>query len=270
MRQRARAARRRAVLIIAALILGLLTAILGVALGVFRDVRKRLPENRYGLCSGSSDMRPDRAGVLPLTDWLHDFFQNLAGSTPTDDPVTFGDLWGNGGDENAPARYRARVDDDKCHPRHLAPLSLPRRELGTALFRQGRIRRLVSEIRRGLDESSTPAEIRHGDSLEVPEGFHPIPKPPDLPILLGARMSLSFPVLLSAVPLYAANFERAPENGKYPLERCWFSDGGLDQQLPDPLLRRPSALTARPSASISCRTRSRPRKSMRPMTGWSG
>ena len=69
----------RAVLIIAALVLGLMTAILGVALGVFRDVRKRLPENRYGLCSGSSDMRPDRAGVLPLTDWLHDFFQNLAG-----------------------------------------------------------------------------------------------------------------------------------------------------------------------------------------------
>src|SRR5262245_54192731 len=47
-------------------------------------------------------MRPDRAGVLSLTDWLHDFFQSLAGSTPTDDPVTFGDLWGNGGDENAP------------------------------------------------------------------------------------------------------------------------------------------------------------------------
>jgi hypothetical protein len=36
------------VLIIAALILSLLTAILGVALGVFRDVRKRLPENRFG------------------------------------------------------------------------------------------------------------------------------------------------------------------------------------------------------------------------------
>ena len=48
---------RHAVLIIATLILGLMTAILGVALGVFRDVRKRLPENRYGLCSGSTDMR---------------------------------------------------------------------------------------------------------------------------------------------------------------------------------------------------------------------
>jgi hypothetical protein len=38
----------RTVLIIAALILGLLTAILGVALGVFLDVRKRLPETATG------------------------------------------------------------------------------------------------------------------------------------------------------------------------------------------------------------------------------
>src|SRR4029077_18943429 len=52
------------------------------------------------------------------------------------------------------------------------------------------------------------------------------------PILLGARMSLSFPILLSAVPLYAANFEREPKEGKYPLEACWFSDGGLTSNFP--------------------------------------
>jgi len=76
------------------------------------------------------------------------------------------------------------------------------------------------------------AEPRHRDKVHVPEGFHPIPAPPDLPILLGARMSLSFPFLLSAAPLYAANFERAPGHGKYPLERCWFSDGGLTCNFP--------------------------------------
>src|SRR4029077_19221923 len=68
------------------------------------------------------------------------------------------------------------------------------------------------------------AGLRHGDRLEVPERLHPIPTPSALPILLGARMSLSFPVLLSAVPLYAANFERAPENGKYLLERFCLED----------------------------------------------
>jgi len=45
-------------------------------------------------------------------------------------------------------------------------------------------------------------------------------------------MSLSFPFLLSAVPLHAANFERPPQNGKYPLQRCWFSDGGLTSNFP--------------------------------------
>ena len=34
------------------------------------------------------------------------------------------------------------------------------------------------------------------------------------------------------MPLHAANFERAPENSKYPLQRCWFSDGGLTSNFP--------------------------------------
>jgi len=238
----------RAVMIIAALILGLLTAILGVALGVFRDVRKRLPQNRYGLCSGSSDMRPDRAGVLPLTDWLHDFFQNLAGSTPTDDPVTFGDLWGNGGDENAPRDIELVLMTTSvtrgishCFPfleGSWGQLYFDKGEFD-ALFPKSVVDWMVKHA----------AGIRHRDRLEVPEGFHPIPKPADLPILLGARTSLSFPVLLSAVPLYAANFERAPENGKYPLERCWFSDGGLTSNFPIHFFDAP--LPGRPTFGIN-------------------
>jgi hypothetical protein len=62
--------------------------------GVVRDVVIELPRNGYGLCSGSSDGRPDEAGVLPLTDWLHGFFQSVANREPAEPPVTFGDLWG--------------------------------------------------------------------------------------------------------------------------------------------------------------------------------
>src|SRR5262245_51678005 len=165
---------RHAVLIIAALILGLLTAILSVALGVFRDIRKRLPANRYGLCSGSSDMRPDRAGVLPLTNWLHDFFQSLAGSTPTDDPVTFGDLWGNGGDENAPRDIELVLMTTNVTRgiSHRFPflegswgqLYFDRSEFDD-LFPKSVVDWIVKHA----------AGIRHGDRLEVPEGFHPIP-----------------------------------------------------------------------------------------------
>ena len=235
-------------MIIAALILGLLTAILGVALGVFRDVRKRLPQNRYGLCSGSSDMRPDRAGVLPLTDWLHDFFQNLAGSTPTDDPVTFGDLWGNGGDENAPRDIELVLMTTNVTRGISHRFPFLEGSWGQLYFDKGEFDALFPKS--VVDWMvKHAAGIRHRDRLEVPEGFHPIPKPADLPILLGARMSLSFPVLLSAVPLYAANFERAPENGKYPLERCWFSDGGLTSNFPIHFFDAP--LPGRPTFGIN-------------------
>jgi patatin-like phospholipase len=239
---------RHAVLIIAALILGLMTAILGAALGVLRDVRKRLPENRYGLCAGSSDMRPDRAGVLPLTDWLHDFFQNLAGSTPTDDPVTFGDLWGNGGDENAPRDIElvlmtTNVTRGISHRFPFLEGSWGQLYFDKSEFDQLFPKSVVDWMVKHA------AGARHGGRLEVPEGFHPIPKPSDLPILLGARMSLSFPILLSAVPLYAANFERAPDNGKYPLERCWFSDGGLTSNFPIHFFDAP--LPGRPTFGIN-------------------
>ena len=238
----------RAVLIIAALVLGLMTAILGAALGVFLDVRKRLPENRYGLCSGSSDMRPDRAGVLPLTDWLHDFFQNLAGSTPTDDPVTFGDLWGNGGDENAPRDIELVLMTTNVTRGISHRFPFLEGSWGQLYFDKGEFDALFPKS--VVDWMvKHAAGIRHGDRLEVPKGFHPIPKPSDLPILLGARMSLSFPVLLSAVPLYAANFERAPENGKYPLERCWFSDGGLTSNFPIHFFDAP--LPGRPTFGIN-------------------
>ena len=190
----------RAVLIIAALVLGLMTAILGAALGVFLDVRKRLPENRYGLCSGSSDMRPDRAGVLPLTDWLHDFFQNLAGSTPTDDPVTFGDLWGNGGDENAPRDIELVLMTTNVTRGISHRFPFLEGSWGQLYFDKGEFDALFPKS--VVDWMvKHAAGIRHGDRLEVPKGFHPIPKPSDLPILLGARMSLSFPVLLSRTAL---------------------------------------------------------------------
>jgi hypothetical protein len=67
-----------------------------------RDILDRLPENNYGLCLGSSNSVPDKAGILPLTDWLHEFFQTVAGRKAQDTPVTFSELWGNGGDPNAP------------------------------------------------------------------------------------------------------------------------------------------------------------------------
>jgi len=93
----------------------------------------------------------------------------------------------------------------------------------------------------------------------------PLPAPEDLPVIVATRMSLSFPVLLSAVPLWSLDMTR-PENKALdqwrkwcvaqgedfePLktsreewpqqgrpeadpvpERAWFSDGGISSNFP--------------------------------------
>ncbi|HEX7601410.1 MAG TPA: patatin-like phospholipase family protein, partial [Polyangiaceae bacterium] len=62
-----------------------------------------------------------------------------------------------------------------------------------------------------------------------PGDLYALPPPEELPVLVAVRMSLSFPGLLSAIPLYGADHV-----GKEPprLQHCWFSDGGLISNFP--------------------------------------
>jgi hypothetical protein len=78
----------------------------------------------------------------------------------------------------------------------------------------------------------------------------------DLPVVVAARMSLSFPVLFRAVPLYCIDYslrrakpgqpQPAPEPGgalgstqpRVP-ERCWFIDGGICSNFPMDLFDAP-------------------------------
>lgn len=52
----------------------------------------------------------------------------------------------------------------------------------------------------------------------------------ELPVVVATRMSLSFPLLLSAVPLWAIDFGTRAAEKEY--ERCWFSDGGITSNFP--------------------------------------
>lgn len=226
-------------------ILAILAAALAVAYGMVRDIRHRLPDNGYGLCSGSSDMRPDAAGVLPLTDWLHEYFQKLAGR-PLSQPVTFGELWGT---KDASAERDIELVLMTTNVTRGISHRIPFLEggWGQLFFKKEEFERLFPQaVVEWL--TSHPAEIRNADEIEI-AGFHALPSPADLPILLGTRMSLSFPFLLSAVPLYAVNFERAKRAGKFQLERCWFSDGGLTSNFPIHFFDAP--LPSRPTFGIN-------------------
>jgi hypothetical protein len=47
-------------------------------------------------------------------------------------------------------------------------------------------------------------------------------------MIVAVRMSLSFPLLLSAVPLHAVDYRTSGKK----LERCWFTDGGISSNFP--------------------------------------
>jgi hypothetical protein len=86
--------------------------------------------------------------------------------------------------------------------------------------------------------------ISNSDDKE--EGMFSLPDSDKLPVIVGVRMSLSFPVLISAVPLYVRNFnDDIPET----LTKCWFSDGGICSNFPVHFFDSP--LPSRPTFAIN-------------------
>ena len=135
------------------------------------------------------------------------------------------------------------------------------------LFDPLEMRRLFPERVVAWMETHPPAvgEGREGERrrrrLEVLAPLRPLPEPDDLPVVVAARMSLSFPLLISAVPLHALDVTRrrtrealeAVEAGRAPAsplqaEPCWFSDGGIASNFPVHFFDTP--LPTRPTFAI--------------------
>jgi hypothetical protein len=79
------------------------------------------------------------------------------------------------------------------------------------------------------------------------EQVRSLPDPWDLPVVVAARLSLSFPGLISAVPLFCVDWARGP--GKRTLIETWFSDGGISSNFPMHLFD--SLLPTRPTLGIN-------------------
>jgi hypothetical protein len=60
------------------------------------------------------------------------------------------------------------------------------------------------------------------------EGYCPLPEPENIPVIVAVRVSLSFPVLLSAIPLYAIDYTVSTSH----IVRHCFSDGGITSNFP--------------------------------------
>ena len=180
--------------------LGLLLALLGLVAGVtwrlLKAANRDLVENDFGLCPGIRQPYSSREG---FTDWLARLINEAAGLKEADRPLTFGDLAAPPG--GRPAIQLAMMTTSLMEER---PYTLP----------------LPPEDRRFVFEKSEWAKIfpsgvmtfliNQCDKFTPPAGeageYYYFPDPDRLPLIVGARMSLSFPFLISGVPLWRRDF----------------------------------------------------------------
>jgi hypothetical protein len=189
---------------------------------------------------------------MPLTDWLHELFQRLAGRKVTDDPVTFGDLWGTE-DELAERNIDLVLMTTNATRGVSHRFPFVEGVWGPLYFNEVELAklfppRMVDWLK---DHSPTQRKDKHadpnrmGEKLLIPPGFYRLPSAAKLPILLGVRMSLSFPFLLSQVPLHTPQYR----GSEAKLRRCLFSDGGLTSNFPIHFFDAP--LPSRPTFGIN-------------------
>jgi len=219
--------------------------------------------NGYGLCSGRTMAAPKGATEsLPgLTDWLTGYLDELAGISARAHPLTFGDLWG-GPDRHATTAVNLEVMTSAVSQQMI--YGIPFREgTPTLYYDPSELKRLFPPRVVDWIESVATAAEQVGNKNLRPDDYagdttiqshggrklRPFPRGADLPVVVAVRMSLSFPVLLSAVPLYSVDFSRtknqdekkrmraAMKEGKAPMAifiatRIWFSDGGIGSNMP--------------------------------------
>jgi len=233
--------------ILVSLILFVVGGALGAVIGFVRDFIREVPKNGYGLCSGLSDpnLKRNCTCLTPITEWLTGYLNETAGRFANDDPLTFGQLWQSGAGAESNADRLINLEMMTTNLTHRRPFRLPFRddddltENYLFYFRQDEFEKLFPKhivdwmVNHPRDLKSIGNHRERDEALRAKlakDGYLPLPAPADLPVVVATRMSLSFPVLLSAVPLHSIDRSTFYDN-KQP-ERCWFSDGGMCSNFP--------------------------------------
>lgn len=231
-------------------LLGCFVVVVAVALHRLLSDLRVMKDHDFGLCSGRA--QPTAAGDPPtekaLVEWLHEGIQRSAQRDRHDPPLTFADLWHapraglpqSEGPE-PPAEKSIGLEMFSTNITLGRPVRWPLLDRNTRLFFK------PSEWERLFPPTLLNA-VRAASAPYTTEGAgDPTPDPSDpeqfelmrtlreipagaMPIAVAARLSLSFPLLFTSIPVYAIDYEMP--HGRRSLRQCWLTDGGVCTNFP--------------------------------------
>jgi predicted acylesterase/phospholipase RssA len=222
------------------LLVGFFLVVATIGFWVFRDVTKDVVNNNYGLCTGLT--APD-SPYEALTPWLHGLVQDLAG-LPANAPLTFEDLWQAPGFPppwlTLPPGVPVRSIDLRMFATNVSagrPFVLPMTDETCRIFFQIEDLRpyltddLLDHVTSNAVDYAPKSDSDPPVSQMTKQGLALKELPPGKwPVVMAARLSLSFPLLFAAVPLWAIDYN-AP-HGARTFKRCLFADGGISSNFP--------------------------------------
>jgi predicted acylesterase/phospholipase RssA len=224
-----------------ALSMGIATVI-SIAWAVYRDVTCHVVANNYGLCKGLTTLPTEPEALTP---WLHGLLQTAAGLATDGDPLTFGHLWSAPDPPvfaRVPPGATPRSIDLQMFTTNLAhgrPYVLPHTDTRARLFyKRSELKEyLPFNVMNWIDAHAIAYARNAHDPEGDPDpekaerlGLQELPSAQHFPVLLAARLSLSFPLLLAAVPLWAIDYDAKQKDRDF--RRCMFSDGGISSNFP--------------------------------------
>lgn len=218
------------------------------ALDLVEKITQEVPQdNFFGICTGrnaNADQSVEDKSVL--TDWLSSEIERIAG---VQKPLTFGDLQNKKlGDEQKDVSISLKMVTSNLSQNQ--PYTLPFEEGHLFLFNKNDFIKLfppnvVEHLKTYGEQQRKSLYEGKQRTFKLPpnSSYYFLPNPESMPIVVAMRMSLSFPLLFSAVPLYtikqsAISKQSNSANNEYllddrhDLQKNWFSDGGISSNFP--------------------------------------
>lgn len=212
-----------------------------IAISIAWTVFKKLPKNDFGLCSGATQ-NTSKDSTVALTEWLADHIDRVAlgldsNTKPTGAPLTIGDLKPQG------INVACMTTDLSAQRPYQLPLKTRDYFFSKSEFEKLFPPRIVDYLTSALEKEDL---LTGPDS---PSDLYRLPVEDKFPLVLVARMSLSFPGLISAIPLYREDYKATKKAGARVMRRHLYSDGGISSNFPIHLFD--ALIPSRPTLGIT-------------------